>query len=130
MKEHYKQIKSFVQGTKAAKSPIIPISSQLKYNIDSVIYHICKFPISKSDLLSPPRFIVVRSFDIMKGGVAGATLMRGVLRVWEVVEIRPGIVIKDPSGKSITPIYSRIVSLRNENNDLIYAILGGLMELD
>ena len=45
-------------------------------------------------------------------------------------KIRPGIVIKDPSGKSITPIYSRIVSLRNENNDLIYAILGGLMELD
>ena len=80
--------------------------------------------------MSPPRFIVVRSFDIMKGGVAGATLMRGVLRVWEVFEIRPGIVIKDPSGKSITPIYSRIVSLRNENNDLIYAILGGLMELD
>ena len=89
--------------------------------------------------MSPLRFIVVRSFDIshpgeesenLQGGVAGATLMRGVLRVWEVVEIRPGIVIKDPSGKSITPIYSRIVSLRAENNDLIYAILGGLMELD
>ena len=45
--------------------------------------------------------------------------MRGVLRVGEVVEIRPGIAIKDPSGKSITPIYSRIVSLRAENNDLI-----------
>ena len=122
-REHYKQIKSFIQGTKAAKSPIIPISAQLKYNIDSVIYHICKLPIPKRDLLSPPRFIVVRSFDInhpgeesenLQGGVAGGTLMRGVLRVGEVVEIRPGIVIKDPSGsyKSITPIYSRIVSLR------------------
>ena len=137
-REHYKQIKSFIQGTKAAKSPIIPISAQLKYNIDSVIYHICKLPIPKRDLLSPPRFIVVRSFDInhpgeesenLQGGVAGGTLMRGVLRVGEVVEIRPGIVIKDPSGsyKSITPIYSRIVSLRAENNDLIYAIPGGLI---
>ena len=137
-REHYKQIKSFIQGTKAAKSPIIPISAQLKYNIDSVIYHICKLPIPKRDLLSPPRFIVVRSFDInhpgeesenLQGGVAGGTLMRGVLRVGEVVEIRPGIVIKDPSGsyKSITPIYSRIISLRAENNDLIYAIPGGLI---
>ena len=84
--------------------------------------------ISKRDLLSPPRFIVIRSFDInhpveesenLQGGVSGGTLMRGVLRVGEVVEIRPGIAIKDPSGKSITPIYSRIVSLRAENNDLI-----------
>ena len=137
-REHYKQIKSFVQGTKAAKSPIIPISAQLKYNIDSVIYHICKLPIPKRDLLSPPRFIVVRSFDInhpgeesenLQGGVAGGTLMRGVLRVGEVVEIRPVIVLKDTTGsyKSITPIYSRILSLRAENNDLIYAIPGGLI---
>ena len=42
-------------------------------------------------------------------------------------KIRPGIVIKDPSFKSITSIYSRIVSLRGENNDLIYAIPGGLI---
>ena len=85
-------------------------------------------PIPKRDLLSPPRFIVVRSFDIshpgeesenLQGGVAGGTLIRGVLRVGEIVEIRPGIAIKDPSNKSITPIYSRIVSLRAESNDLI-----------
>ena len=52
--------------------------------------------------------------------------MRGVLRVWDIDEIRPGIVIKDPSGKSITPIYSGIVPLRAKNSDLIYAIPGGL----
>ena len=101
---------------------------QLKYNINSVIYHICKFPITKRDLLSPPKFIFERSFDInhpgeesenLQGEVAGGTLMRGVLRVWEFVEIRPGIVIKDPSVKLIDPIYSRIVSLRAENNYFI-----------
>lgn len=136
-KEHYNQIKKFVQGTKAAKSPIIPVSAQLKYNVDAVIYHLCNLPIPKRDLISPPRFIVVRSFDInhpgeeaenLQGGVAGGTLMRGILRVGEIVEIRPGIVMKDATGyKSITPIYSRIVSLRAENNDLIYAIPGGLI---
>ena len=136
-KEHYTQIKKFVQGTKAAKSPIIPVSAQLKYNVDAVIYHLCNLPIPKRDFISPPRFIVVRSFDInhpgdeaekLQGGVAGGTLMRGVLRVGEFVEIRPGIAQKDSSGyKSVTPIYSRIISLKAENNDLIYAIPGGLI---
>ena len=136
-KEHYKQIKTFVQGTKAANSPIIPISAQLQYNIDCVIYYLCHLPIPKRDFISPPRFIVVRSFDInypgeeaqnLQGGVAGGTLIRGVLKVGEIVEIRPGIVSKDPDGKKkITPIYSRIVSLKAEKNDLIYAIPGGLI---
>ena len=136
-KEHYNQIRRFVQGTKAANSPIIPVSAQLKYNIDAVIYHLCNLPIPKRDLISPPRFIVVRSFDInhpgeeaqnLQGGVAGGTLMRGILKVGEIVEIRPGIVIKDSNGNiSISPIYSRILSLRAENNDLLYAIPGGLI---
>ena len=33
-KEQYDQIRSFVQGTVADKAPIIPISAQLKYNVD------------------------------------------------------------------------------------------------
>ena len=136
-KEHYQQIRKFVQGTKAAKSPIIPISAQLKYNIDAVIYYLCNLPIPKRDFVSPPRFIVVRSFDInypgeesenLQGGVAGGTLIRGVLRVGEIVEIRPGVVLKDANGeRSVTPIYSRIISLKAEKNDLIYAIPGGLI---
>ena len=136
-KEHYKQIKTFVQGTKAAQSPIIPVSAQLQYNIDCVIYYLCHLPVPKRDFVSPPRFIVVRSFDInypgeeaenLQGGVAGGTLIRGVLRIGEIVEIRPGIVSKDPNGqKKISPIYSRIVSLKAEKNDLIYAIPGGLI---
>ena len=135
--EHYHQIKRFVQGTKAAKSPIIPISAQLQYNIDAVIYHLVNLPIPKRDFVSPPRFIVIRSFDInypgeetenLQGGVAGGTLMRGILRLGEVVEIRPGIVLQDSTGsKSVTPIYSRITSLKAEKNDIIYAIPGGLI---
>lgn len=33
-REQYDQIKSFVQGTVADKAPVIPISAQLKYNVD------------------------------------------------------------------------------------------------
>ena len=54
--------------------------------------------------------------------------MRGILRLGEVVEIRPGIVLQDSTGsKSVTPIYSRITSLKAEKNDIIYAIPGGLI---
>ena len=136
-KEQYKQIKKFVQGTNAATAPIIPISAQLKYNIDVVIQYLCKLPVPKRDITSPPFFIVVRSFDVnypgeesqnLKGGVAGGTLVRGILKVGEVVEIRPGNIIKDANGDTkITKLYTRIVSLQAEKNNLIYAIPGGLI---
>ena len=39
-KENYNQIKAFVKGTKASRSPIIPISAQYQYNIEAVIYYL------------------------------------------------------------------------------------------
>jgi translation initiation factor 2 subunit 3 len=47
---------------------------------------------------------VIRSFDVnkpgedaelLKGGVAGGTILKGVLKVGDEVEIRPGIIRKD-----------------------------------
>jgi translation initiation factor 2 subunit 3 len=44
------------------------------------------------------------------------------------IEVRPGIVTKDASGKiKCTPIYSRIVSLYAEQNELQFAVPGGLI---
>ena len=136
-KENYRQIKNFVKGTKAANSPVVPISAQYKYNIEAVIYYLCNLPIPKRDFVSPPLFIVVRSFDVNKpgtevekleGGVAGGTLTRGILRLGEIVEIKPGIISKNQNGQSIVqPLYSRIRSLKAELNDLIYAVPGGLI---
>lgn len=49
--------------------------------------------------------IVIRSFDVnkpgedaetLKGGVAGGTILKGVLKIGDEVEIRPGIIRKDP----------------------------------
>lgn len=135
--EQYLQIKKFVQGTNAQNSPIIPVSAQLRYNIDVVVEYICKLPVPIRDFQSPPKFIVVRSFDvnkpgddanILKGGVAGGTLIRGVLKLGENVEIRPGIVSKTPQGETrIIPIVTKIMSLQAENNNLIYAVPGGLI---
>ena len=44
------------------------------------------------------------------------------------VEIRPGIVTKDASGRNrCKPIFSKIVSLHAENNHLDFAVPGGLI---
>ena len=52
----------------------------------------------------------------------------GVLKMGQEVEVRPGIVTKDSEGRAqCIPIYSRIVSLKAESNDLQYAVPGGLI---
>ena len=54
--------------------------------------------------------------------------VKGVLRVNQKIEVRPGIVMKDENGKiKCTPIYSRIVSLYAEQNELQFAVPGGLI---
>jgi len=136
--EQYKSITGFVKGTVAEHSPIVPISAQLKYNIDAVNEYIVKrVPIPKRDFASPPRLIVIRSFDVnkpgaevddLKGGVAGGSILTGVLKLGQDIEVRPGIVTKDDEGKvHCRPIFSKIVTLLAENNQLQFAVPGGLI---
>ncbi|CAG8439440.1 2070_t:CDS:10 [Dentiscutata heterogama] len=136
--EHYQSILSFVKGTVADGAPIIPISAQLKYNIDAINeYIVKKIPIPIRDFTSDPRLIVIRSFDVnkpgaevddLKGGVAGGSILRGILKVGDEIEVRPGILTKDNEGQiHFRPIFSRIVSLFAEHNDLKFAVPGGLI---
>ncbi|CAG8625437.1 5095_t:CDS:10 [Funneliformis caledonium] len=136
--EHYRSILDFVKGTVADGAPIVPISAQLKYNIDAINeYIVKKIPIPVRDFTSDPRLIVIRSFDVnkpgaevdeLKGGVAGGSILRGVLKVGDEIEVRPGILTKDNDGQiHCRPIFSRIVSLFAEHNDLKFAVPGGLI---
>ena len=50
------------------------------------------------------------------------------MQVGQEIEVRPGIVSKDHEGKLMCkPIFSKIVSLFAEHNDLQYAAPGGLI---
>ncbi|KAK8027122.1 translation initiation factor eIF-2 gamma chain [Apiospora marii] len=128
--QHYQSILKFVRGTPAAKSPIIPISAQLKFNIDAINEAIV-------NTIPDPHMMVIRSFDVnkpgaeiedLKGGVAGGSILHGVLKLGDEIEIRPGIVTRDDKGNlQCKPIVSRIVSLNSEFNDLKYAVPGGLI---
>ena len=51
-----------------------------------------------------------------------------ILQVGQEIEVRPGIVSKTQDGKiQCIPIFSRIVSLFTEQNELQYAVPGGLI---
>ncbi|OQR97147.1 eukaryotic translation initiation factor 2 subunit 3 [Achlya hypogyna] len=137
-KAQREQVKQFVAGTIANEAPIIPIAAVLKYNIDVVCEYIVRnIPIPRRDFVSRPKLIIIRSFDVNKpgeevenlhGGVAGGSILQGVLRIGDEIEVRPGICTKDKDGNvQCMSIFSRIVSLKAENNELQYAVPGGLI---
>lgn len=136
--EHQKSIIKFIKGTIADGAPIVPISAQLKYNIDAVNEFVVKtIPVPPRDFMASPRLIVIRSFDVnkpgaeiddLKGGVAGGSILTGIFKLDDEIEIRPGIVTKDEQGKiQCKPIFSSIISLFAEHNDLKFAVPGGLI---
>lgn len=137
-KQQYHDIREFVRGTAAEKAPVVPISAQLKYNTDAVVeYIVRRVPVPKRDFTAPARMIVIRSFDVNKpgttvdqleGGIAGGSILQGVLRKGQEVEVRPGRVIKDAQGQvKCEPIRARVCSLFAERNALAYAVPGGLI---
>jgi len=96
-----------------------------------------KIPVPIRDFSASPQLIVIRSFDVnkpgeeveeLKGGVAGGSILRGVLKVGQEIEVRPGIVTIDKSGHvKCVPIRSKVVTLFAEQNDLKFAVPGGLI---
>ncbi|MES1912862.1 MAG: Eukaryotic translation initiation factor 2 subunit 3 [Cercozoa sp. M6MM] len=139
----YEDIRAFTDGSVAGDSPIIPMSAQLGYNTDVLCEYLVKrVPMPKRDFKSSPRLIIIRSFDVnmpgmaiedIKGGVVGGTITRGVLRVGDEVEIRPGRVHKvhnPATGKATMvcePLRSKVVELKADQNQLQFAVTGGLV---
>jgi translation initiation factor 2 subunit 3 len=76
----------------------------LQYNIEAVIDYLCRIPLPIRDFVSPPQMIIIRSFDVnkpgeeaqnLKGGVAGGTILKGVLKVGDKISIRPGLITRN-----------------------------------
>lgn len=132
-KESYNEIKEFLKGTIAENAPIIPVSAQQRINIDALIQAIVEYiPTPKRDPDKPAKMLVARSFDVnkpgteikdLKGGVLGGSLIQGKLKVGDIVEIRPGVKIKD----RFEPIKTEITGLQKAGQDLKEATPGGLL---
>lgn len=135
--ENLKEIKQFVKGTVAAKAPIIPVSAQHKLNTDVLIEALEKHvPTPKRDLTAPPKMYVLRSFDVNKpgtaakdllGGVIGGSIVEGVFRAGDEIEIRPGIGVESSGKVRYEPITTTIQSLHTGGGSVKEAKCGGLI---
>jgi len=132
-KESYEEIKNFVKGTIAEKAPIIPLSAQQRINLNYLIEAIERtIPTPERDESKDPRMLVARSFDVNKpgtepeklvGGVLGGSIIQGIFKVGDEIEIRPGIRVKD----KWKIIRTKIVSMKKAGYDIEKAGPGGLL---
>ncbi len=133
--ENYNQIKSFIKGTIAENAPIIPISAQHNINIDlliKAIEDVIKTP--KRNDKDDPLMFIVRSFDInkpgnkisdLKGGVLGGALKKGVFKINDEIEIKPGLKI-EKEGKLIwKPVITKISGLKSGGQEIETVRPGG-----
>lgn len=133
--ENYEQIKEFLKGTDFEKSPIIPISAQLKVNIDALIEAIEKvIPTPKRDLKKEPMMLVARSFDINKpgsdpmkmvGGVLGGAIAQGKIKDGQEIEIRPGFKVEKEGQVHYEPYVTKVISVITGGNKVKEVIPGG-----
>ncbi len=135
--ENYKEILAFVKGTMAEDAPIIPISAQHGTNIDVLLKEIEeRIPTPKRDLAPPPRLYVLRSFEVNKpgtdvddlvGGVIGGSIVEGVFRVGDQIEIKPGIPVQEGGKTRYERVLTTVRSLSVSRGAVEEAKSGGLV---
>ncbi|MFH0885386.1 MAG: translation initiation factor IF-2 subunit gamma [Candidatus Micrarchaeota archaeon] len=135
--ENYKQIKAFLKGSAAENAPIIPVSANAGLNIDvllKTINDVMKQP--KHDEKAELRMYVSRSFDVnrpgaeikdLKGGVLGGSIVQGVLKLGDEIEIKPGISRKE--GAKPSSVLCTVQALMEETEKLESARAGGLVAI-
>jgi translation initiation factor 2 subunit 3 len=126
--KNYKEIKAFLKGTKYEDAPIIPISAKHNANIDVLIEAIEKYiPTPKRSDKEDPLMLIARSFDINKpgskpkelvGGVLGGALIRGVFKVGDEIELRPGRKIEKGGRTTFEDVKTKITELKTGGTDV------------
>ncbi len=135
--ENYKEIQTFVKGTVAEGAPVIPISAQHGTNIDVLLREIEKrIPTPKRDFTAPPKMYVLRSFEVNKpgtdledllGGVLGGSVVQGVFRTGDQIEIRPGVATQEGARTKYEPLFTTVRSLSVSRGQVQEAKSGGLV---
>lgn len=136
--ENYGQIKKFLGGTWAERSPVVPVSALHKVNIDALAMYIERItPKREADLSKPARMSVLRSFNVnppgtpvekLRGGVLGGTLLQGAVRLGDEIEIRPGLKVDKPNAP-YQPLLTKVVGIEYGGEKAEEARPGGLVGL-
>ena len=135
--EHLKEIGEFLKGSSYEKAPVIPTSANSRLNMDALIQSIQEnIPTPKRNPNTAPIMYVARSFDVNKpgtgiekirGGVVGGSLVKGVLRSGDEIELLPGIFVQRKGKDFYEPVKTRIVSLNAGGEEVKEAGPGGLI---
>jgi translation initiation factor 2 subunit 3 len=139
-RRNYEEILQFVRGTVAEGAPIIPISAHHEVNINMLIAALEEIvPSPKRDPSEEAVMFTARSFDVNRpgtpppdllGGVIGGSIVQGVLRVGEEIEIAPGREVEERAGrKTWVPIRTKIRSLHCGGKAVDHADPGGLVAI-
>ncbi|MEM0065600.1 MAG: translation initiation factor IF-2 subunit gamma [Sulfolobales archaeon] len=138
-RKNYEEIKAFLSGTFAEKAPIIPVSALHGANIDvllSAVEHFFKTP--ERDVTAKPLMFVARSFDVNRpgtppeklvGGVIGGSVVKGVFRVGDEIEISPGVKVVEGGKTVYKKLYTKIESIRFGERFYEKAGPGGLVAM-
>ena len=135
--ENHKEIRAFVKGTIAEGSPVIPISAQHGTNVDVLLHEIEeRIPTPKRDLEAAARLYVLRSFEVNKpgtdiddllGGVIGGSVVQGVFRRGDQIEIKPGIPVQEGGKTRYEKLITTVRSLSVSRGQVEQATSGGLV---
>ena len=135
--ENLKEIRAFTKGTVAQSSPVIPVSAQHKLNMDALIWAIQeKIPTPKRDQSVDSRMSILRSFDVNRpgteaeelvGGVVGGSIVQGVFKKGDEVEIKPGIKVEASGKSSYETLVARVGVLQAGGGEVRQATPGGLI---
>jgi translation initiation factor 2 subunit 3 len=140
------KICAFTAGSCAEGAPMFPTSAQHGWGTDRVLDWLTARPTPPRHLDAPARLTCVRSFDVnrpgrwdpattpapvLQGAVIGGTLDQGVLAIGDWLEVRPGVLRRDPATGAIVarPLLTRVRGLRCESTDLPYAVPGSLIAI-
>lgn len=126
-----KAVGEFLKEFGYENAPIIPTSAPFGANIDLLIEAIEReIPAPELDRSKPLKMFVARSFDVnkpgitpekLKGGVIGGSIMQGIAKIGDEIEIKPGLNEKT--------IYAKIVSLSTDHGKIDEAAPGGLIAM-
>jgi translation initiation factor 2 subunit 3 len=136
-KTNHQEILDFTKGTVAEGAPVIPVSAQHKLNMDVLIAAIQeKIPTPKRDFAVAPRMSILRSFDVNKpgteverllGGVVGGSVVKGVFKKGEEIEIKPGIKVGESNRVTYERLVANVESLQAGDGEVKQASPGGLV---
>jgi len=136
--KNYQEIKSLLKG-RYDNAPVIPVSAQQEVNLDKIYQAIMEIESPKRDITGAPWFVVARSFDVnrpgtnpekLQGTVLGGTLLRGILKVGDSIEIKPGIVIKEANQYHYRTVKTKIRKLFNGSQSVDILTPGGSMSIE